>query len=93
MQEHTIKTTLTFSPGFLQRLRTYAQQSRRSMSRIVEDEVDTAFKERERQRLDKMYQAIEKYMGSGSPEITDASQTIDETLYGENGAWKGHRDE
>ncbi len=89
MQLRTIKTTVTFSPAFLQRLKSVAQERRSSMSRLIEDELSEILRERENRKLSKMYAAIKKWQGSGSPGITDASQTIDQTLYGENGAWKG----
>lgn len=89
---HTIKTTLTFSPTFWQRLRMVAQAQRRSVSRFVEEELDTLLHQQEQKKLEHLYQALEKWQGTGSPQITDASTTIDETLYGEQGAWKGQRE-
>jgi hypothetical protein len=44
---------------------------------------------REREfRLDKIYQALEKVRGIGPKGLTDTSTTINEILYGENGAWR-----
>ena len=63
------------------------------MSQIVEDELNSQFQHRERRKLSKMFAAIGKWQGSGSPAITDASQTIDETLYGAGAVWKGSRAE
>ena len=42
-----------------------------------------------KQRLDRMYKVLKEMEGIGDPDITDASTTINETLYGENGAWRG----
>lgn len=89
MQLRTVKTTITLSPIFLQRLKTVAQERRSSMSRVIEDEMSAVLREREGRKLSKMYAAIKKWQGTGSRGITDVSQTIDETLYGANGAWKG----
>jgi len=89
MQQHTVKTTLTFSPGFLQKVRTIAQERQWSMSRVIENDLIAFLKEQEQQKLDRMYVALRKFQGGGSPGITDASTTIDETLYGDEGAWKG----
>ena len=44
-------------------------------------------------QLDEMYEAIWKMKGIGDPNITDASTTIDEVLYGENGAWRSQPSE
>lgn len=90
MQVHTTKTTLTFSPTFLQRLKTAAQERNRSMSRLIEEELSAILHEWEARKLSKTYSAIKKWQGSGSHGITDASQTIDQTLYGVDGVWKGH---
>jgi hypothetical protein len=89
---HTIKTTLTFSPSFLQRVKTIAHKRKWSMSRVIENDLNTFHENREQQELDKMYATLRKWQGSSSADITDASQTIDETLYGENGVWRGQRD-
>lgn len=93
MQQQTVKTTLSFSAGFLQRVRTIARERRWSMSRVIEADLNSHFEEQEKQRLEKMYAALRKWQGSGSPDVTDASQTIDETLYGADGVWKGSRAE
>lgn len=93
MQHHTIKTTLTFSPSFLQRVKTLAQERKWSMSRVIENDLSTFHETQERQKLNKMYATLRKWQGTGSHNITDASQTIDETLYGENGVWQGQRDQ
>lgn len=91
MQVRTAKTTLLFSPGFLRNLKRLAREQRKSMSRLVEDELNPVFQNREKRKLSKMYSAIRKWQGSGSPGITNASQTIDETLYGASSGWKGKR--
>jgi len=90
---HTIKTTLTFSPSFLQRVKTIAQQRRWSISRVIENDFSTFHEKQEQQKLTKMYATLRKWQGSSSADITDTSQTIDETLYGENGVWRGQHDE
>jgi predicted DNA-binding ribbon-helix-helix protein len=92
MQTHTVKTTLTFTPSFFQRLRTIAHAQRLSMSRFVEAELDALFHEWERKKNKRLYQALDKWQGTGSQHITDGSTTINETLYGEHGAWKGQRE-
>lgn len=91
MQLNTIKTTVTFSPAFLQRLKVVARERSSSISRLIEEELSALLRERETSQLARMYGAIRKWQGSGSPGITDASQTIDETLYGAHGVWKGER--
>ncbi len=59
------------------------------MSRFVEEELGKVLKDRELAKMTRMYSVLKKMRGTGSPGITDASTTIDETLYGERGTWKG----
>ncbi len=42
-----------------------------------------------RLQLKKMYTVLDEMNGIGGKGIVDASTTIDEVLYGENGAWRG----
>jgi hypothetical protein len=49
--------------------------------------------EREQRKTKRMYAALKRVRGIGNPDITDASLTINETLYGENEAWKGQCDQ
>lgn len=39
--------------------------------------------------ISRMYEDLRELKGIGDKSVTDASETIDEVLYGENGAWKG----
>jgi hypothetical protein len=43
----------------------------------------------EAKRLHRMYDVLKELDGMGGRHITDASTTINEVLYGENGTWKG----
>jgi len=49
----------------------------------------SVYREIERLKRERMYAGLNAFREAGSPGITDASTTIDETLYGDNGAWKG----
>lgn len=89
LQPRTGKTTLSFTPSFRERLRMLSQEHHKSMSQFVEDELGRALQEKEETQLTQMYRTFRTMRGSGSPGITDASSTIDETLYGRNGVWKG----
>ena len=93
MQTHTIKTTLTFSPVFLQKLRQHARKNKTSMSRTIEERLHQLLTQEEQHQLQRTYHALDQLFSIGSHGITDASQTIDETLYGDNGVWKGNHAE
>ena len=36
-----------------------------------------------------MYKVLDEMNGAGDPTLVDTSTTIDDVLYGENGAWRG----
>ena len=40
-------------------------------------------------QISRIYEGLRELEGIGDKSVTDASDTIDEVLYGENGAWKG----
>ena len=89
LQTRTGKTTLSFTSSFRERLKMLSEEHNKSMSQFVEDELEKVLKEKERGKLKHMYSVLREMRGSGSHGITDASSTIDETLYGDHGAWKG----
>lgn len=83
------RATFTIQPSLLERLRLFAKEHNRSISAVVEEAIQKVISEHEVRRLDRMYEGLKKLDGMGDPSITDASTTIDEVLYGEDGAWKG----
>jgi predicted DNA-binding protein len=87
------RATFTIDLGLLERLRLFAKEEKRPISDVVEEGIQKVISEQEAKRLDRMYAALDKLEGIGDLDITDASTTIDEVLYGENGAWKGSRDQ
>lgn len=62
------------------------------MSEITEEGINHVLEQYERQRVNRIYDGLKELDGIGDPRITDASTTIDETLYGERGVWKGKRE-
>jgi hypothetical protein len=75
-----------------QRLEWVSKQERKSISRVVSELLDKALSSQEKLRLARMYPELRKLQGACKEPLVDASTTINETLYGENGAWKGQRD-
>ncbi len=92
LQARTSKTTLSFTPSFIEHLKIASQKAAKSMSRFIEDELGQMLKEKEQKKLKHMYSVLREMRGSGNLGITDASSTIDETLCGNKGAWKGKSD-
>lgn len=58
------------------------------MSQIVEDGVKLVIFENQGTQVRRMYDTLKELDGAGGKGITDASTTINEVIYGENGAWK-----
>jgi hypothetical protein len=54
--------------------------------KVVEDWLET----RRLEQLAHTYEGLDRFRGKGKAGITNASTTIDATLYGDDGGWKGH---
>jgi Arc/MetJ-type ribon-helix-helix transcriptional regulator len=66
-----------------------AQEQQASVSSVIREALEQVLEAEEEERQKKMYAALERLRGIGKAGVTDASTTIDELLYGENGAWRG----
>lgn len=60
-----------------------------SMSKYAEKVLDEALAREEQGALDTVYAETEKLIGAFKSDDPHLSSTIDEILYGENGAWQG----
>lgn len=69
-----------------------AAEENRTISELLRHILDVALSQDDPLRVRRVYSGLWKIHGKGTPEMTDVSSTIDEILYGENGAWKGDRD-
>lgn len=84
-----IRRSVIFTNTLNQQLDLLAKAEDKRFSEVVRDLLSKALKVEEETRRERMYRAIDSLDGIGDSGITDASTTIDETLYGEQGAWKG----
>jgi len=84
-----IRASIMLPAALHHRLRMVSKQENKNLSEMVREILDWELARREHERLDRIYQGIRELAGMGERGITDASTTIDEVLYGENGAWKG----
>ena len=89
MQVQPIRTTILMPPSLLKRLKLFAHDQRRPVSEIVAIAVRQVIETNDQSRLERMYKGLFALAGAGTKGVTDASSTIDETLYGADGAWKG----
>ncbi len=85
-----MRTSLYLPPVLHERLRIVSRQTRQPVSHLVRQLLDKALAIEEKARLEHMYKELSKLHGACKEKITDASTTIDEVLYGEQGAWRGH---
>ena len=72
-----------------QRLVMASKRKKINISVLARTLLDQALMEEERQQLRTMYDGLKRLKGVVKDPVTDASTTIDEVLYGENGAWRG----
>jgi predicted DNA-binding protein len=88
----SIRTSITLPPALFQRLRDFAAQKGKTMSQIVEDGVKRVIQKDQEIHLRQVYETLKELDGAGGKGITDASTTINDVLYGDNGAWKGRNE-
>ena len=84
-----MRTTIYLPDTLHQRLRIASKKQKQSVSKLATDILDDGLSEHENKSLDRMYEAMEKVKGVSKGGDADVSSTIDETLYGENGTWRG----
>jgi predicted DNA-binding protein len=87
-----IRTSILLSEPLHQRLLWASKAEGRKFSAYIRELLDQAVAKREKKQLDKMYAAMEELMGIGTSGDPTVSESIDEILYGEHGAWRGSED-
>jgi len=87
-----IRTSIVLTPALHQRLKMAADYESRTLTEVINNLLDTALESQEQVRLQRTYQALKKVQGICKADLSDASSTIDNVLYGENGAWQGQPD-
>jgi hypothetical protein len=60
-----------------------------SVSALIRNAIEKLLDREEQAKLDELYAAMENAKAICKDNVTDASTTIDEVLYGENGVWRG----
>lgn len=90
MNTHTLtRTTVSIHPAIIQRLKAYAGQQGKTMSAIIEEGIRNVISQTEHAYVSHIYTVLKELDGSGGKGVKDASTTINDTLYGERGSWKG----
>ena len=89
MQYIQTRTSINLPRQMLEQAKIIAREQNISISQLIQQSLGQMLKSLETARIKQMYKGLFALKGMGKTHITDASLTIDEELYGENGAWKG----
>jgi hypothetical protein len=84
-----MRASLYISNSLHQRLVLASKRKKTNISDLARQLLDKALALEEHYNTQQMYKELGKLDGFIKDPITNASTTIDEVLYGENGAWKG----
>ena len=84
-----LRTSLYLPHSLHYRLQVVSETKKTSISNLIRTAVKKLLEKEERTKLDELYAAMEEAKGFCKDNVTDTSKTIDEILYGENGAWRG----
>jgi hypothetical protein len=83
------RTSIVLPPVLHQQLSMLAHQEGKKLSEFLREQLRRIADQEQNSQLDDMYKAIGKMKGLIKDKVTDASTTIDEVLYGEQGVWRG----
>ena len=84
-----LRTSLYLPYDLHYRLQMVSETKSTSVSALIRNAVEKLLDREEQAKLDELYAAMENAKGICKDNVTDASTTIDEVLYGENGVWRG----
>ena len=89
----TARTTINMKPALLVRLRWFARYHKRTLSNVIEEGVTEVLSKNEEERRAAMYNGLERLRKqiakTCQPDPKYAGKSVDEILYGEDGAWRG----
>lgn len=84
-----MKTTLSLPNPLHQRLLQVSKAEHKSLTGLIHELLDNALAGRERKQIEQTYQTLDKLIGIGQDEDPHRPSSVDDVLYGEDGAWKG----
>ncbi len=83
------RTTISLPDELYQRILLTSKSQEKSAAELMRELLEKALSLEEKTALQKLYKGLHSLKGIGGNDVTDASATIDETLYGKNGEWRG----
>lgn len=87
--QSTTRTSFVLPVPLLHRLHQTAQATNTSLSNLVRTLLEKGIAAQEQSTLIRTYASLQRVKGISTANVQDVSTTINETLYGEDGAWKG----
>ncbi len=84
-----IRTSIALPEPLYHHLTITAKAEKTSVAALVRELLSKTLIAREEKQLDRVYRGLEQLQGIGSQDITDASTTINDLLYGHQGGWRG----
>lgn len=87
--QSTTRTSFVLPVPLLHRLHQTAHATNTSLSDLVRRLLEKGISAQEQSTLTRTYASLKRVKGICTTNVQDVSTTINETLYGENGSWKG----
>lgn len=88
-----MRTSITLPTPLHQRLLLTARVEGKNLVQMIRDLLEEALVEKEKDHLVQSYQALDKLVGIYQDNNPQLASSVDDVVYGENGAWKGDHEE
>jgi hypothetical protein len=93
----TARTTINMQPALLEQLRMFAKRQEKTLSDIFEEMAHETLSKNRQERTRNMYKNLTKFRNEAlkhsDPDPKYINKSVDEVLYGEEGAWTGSHKE
>lgn len=83
------RTNILLPTPLSARIKLKANIQGKGITEVIREMLEQSLEKEEDTSLDRLYEGLKKMQGMAKDMPSDASQTIDEDLYGEKGAWRG----
>ncbi len=84
-----IRTSINLPVQLHHQLQFVAKGQNQTMSDVVRRILERGLAQQKDARMKQVYAALENVSGIGQNDVTDVSTTMNQLLYGPDGAWKG----
>ena len=84
-----LRRSVSFTPTLNYRIEFASKTRGQTVSAYIAEIMDKELTTEEQSKLKQVYSGLQQLKGIGNRGDTNGSLTIDETLYGQQGAWRG----